>query len=263
MNEETIYSEMLEIPVNTCNITYTAQTKRKRKKKEAPKENVKELAIEKVNREFEEQNSSEPAENAAPVLDEVAENYQAELPQEEEQAEKPRAKRRFKVSVIGVQLAVVVLLLGVIVFSNIFMEQSGIATFFNSIFAPQSEQADNREYNSFTPALPTDGEVSVSNGVMNFAVKGSVYAPCDGEITALTKGEDGKYVFEITHSTKFKTVISGIDYAYQELGSVVYGNIPLGYSLGENVELCFYGEDGQLITSYTVDNDTDTVIWEV
>lgn len=90
---------------------------------------MKELAIEKVNREFEEQNSSEPAENAAPVLDEVAENYQAELPQEEEQAEKPRAKRRFKVSVIGVQLAVVVLLLGVIVFSNIFMEQSGIATF--------------------------------------------------------------------------------------------------------------------------------------
>ena len=70
-------------------------------------------------------------------------------------------------------------------------------------------------------------------------------------------------MFEITHSTKFKTVISGIDYAYQELGSVVYGNIPLGYSLGENVELCFYGEDGQLITSYTVDNDTDTVIWEV
>lgn len=33
MNEETIYSEMLEIPVNTCNITYTAQTKRKRKRK--------------------------------------------------------------------------------------------------------------------------------------------------------------------------------------------------------------------------------------
>ena len=52
MNEETIYSEMLEIPVNTCSITYTAP-KRRRKKKEPPKENVKELAIEKVNRELE------------------------------------------------------------------------------------------------------------------------------------------------------------------------------------------------------------------
>ena len=90
-----------------------------------------------------------------------------------------------------------------------------------------------------------------------------MYSPCDGEITALTQGEDGKYTFEITHSAKFKTVISGVDYAYQELGSSVYGKIPLGYSLGENVELCFYGENGELITSYTVDNETDQVIWEV
>lgn len=260
MNEENIYSEMLEIPVNTCNITYTTPAKRKRKKKDAPKENVKELAIEKANREFEEQNLSVPAEESAVAADEaVAE----EAPQAEEPVAQSKPKRKFKVSVIGVQLAAVVLLLGVIVFSNLFMEQSGIAVFFNSIFAPQTEQADNRAYNSFTPALPTDGDVTLADGVMSFAVKGSVYSPCDGEITSLTQGEDGKYVFEITHSTKFKTVIKGVDYAYQELGSTVYGNIPLGYSLGENIELCFYGEDGQMITSYTVDNETDTVIWEV
>lgn len=258
MNEENIYSEMLEIPVNTCNITYTPPTKRKRKKKDAPKENVKELAIEKANREFEEQ-AAAPAEESA-AAEEVV---RAESEQAEETDLQSKPKRKFKVSVIGVQLAVVVLLLGVIVFSNLFMEQSGIAVFFNSIFAPQAEQTDDRAYNSFTPALPTDGDVTVADGVMSFAVKGSVYSPCDGTITALTQGEDGKYVFEITHSEKFKTVIKGVDYAYQELGSTVYGNIPLGYSLGENVELCFYGEDGQLITSYTVDNETDTVVWEV
>lgn len=249
MNEETIYSEMLEIPVNTCNITYTPPTRRRRKKKETPKEDVKELAIEKVNREFEAQDAK--AETGQPA---------AEMQQEPV----PEKKKRFKVSVIGVQLAVVVALLALIVVSNLFMPNSGISVFLHSIFTPQTEQADTRDYNSFAAVLPTaDGEVSVSGGVMSFAAKGSVYSPCDGEITALTQGEDGKYTIEITHSTKFKTVIRGIDYAYQELGSSVYGKIPLGYSLGENVELCFYGENGELITSYTVDNETDQVIWEV
>lgn len=254
MNEETIYSEMLEIPVNTCCITYTAP-KRRRKKKEPPKENVKELAIEKVNRELEAETSA--AEIQAEDAPRTAED-------ETQPAAAPEKKKKFKVSVIGVELAVVVALLGVIVLSNFFMPESGLSVFLNSIFSPQTEQVDTREFDSFAPALPTtDGEVAVNGGVMSFAAKGSVYSPCDGEITALTQGEDGKYTFEITHSAKFKTVISGVDYAYQELGSQVYGKIPLGYSLGDNVELCFYGADGEMITSYTVDNETDQVIWEV
>ena len=255
MNEETIYSEMLEIPVNTCSITYTAP-KRRKKKKEPRKEDVKELAIEKVNRELE----AEKPEDIATEMPE-SEPVAAEAEKEEE---KPVAKKKFKVSVIGVQLAVVVALLGVIVLSNLFMPNSGLSVFLNSVFNTQTEQADVREYNSFAPMLPmTDGEVAVDGGVMTFAAKGSIYSPCDGEITALTADENGKYTIEITHSTKFKTVISGIDYAYQELGSQVYGNIPLGYSLGEGIELCFYGADGERITTYTVDNETDRIIWEV
>ena len=259
MNEETIYSEMLEIPVNTCSITYTAP-KRKRKKRETPKEDVKELAIEKVNRDLAEEHIEPAPETAA---EQTPEAVAAEETAEEMPAA-PAKKRKFKVSVIGVQLAVVVALLGVIVLSNFFMPNSGLAVFLNSIFTPQAEQVDTREFNSFTPALPTmDGDVAVNGGVMSFAAKGSVYSPCDGEITALTTDENGKYTFEITHSTKFKTVISGIDYAYQELGSQVYGKIPLGYSLGDNIELCFYGADGEMITSYTVDNETDQIVWEV
>ena len=262
MNEETIYSEMLEIPVNTCNITYTPPTRRRRKKKETPKEDVKELAIEKVNREFEAQDAR--AETEQPAAEMQQEPVAEETLSEAAPESAPEKKKRFKISVIGVQLAVVVALLALIVVSNLFMPNSGISVFLHSIFTPQTEQADTRDYNSFAAVLPTaDGEVSVSGGVMSFSAKGSVYSPCDGEITALTQGEDGKYTIEITHSTKFKTVIRGIDYAYQELGSSVYGKIPLGYSLGENVELCFYGENGELITSYTVDNETDQVIWEV
>lgn len=246
MNEQTLYSEMLEIPVNTCSITYT-ESKKRRRKRVRKDEEVKEMVLEKVNGEI---NAEQAAES----------DPQEPAPEIVESTVTITKKKRFKFSVIGMQVAIICLLVGLIVFSNLYMEQSGIAAFLNSIFgSSQTETVDKREYSKFDATLPTEGNVTVDNGVMCFTSKGSVYSPCNGEITAISN-ENGKYTVEITHSTKFKTVIKGIDYAYQELGSPVYGNIPLGYSLGENVELCFYAGE-TLITGYTVDGDS--VIWAV
>lgn len=244
MNEQNLYSEMLEIPVNTCSITYTESKKRRKRRPKA--DEVKELVLEKVNGEIEAE--------AAPASEEPVKD---ELP---ESTVTITNKKRRRFSVIGVQIAVICLLLGVIIFSNLYMEQTGISAFLNSVFAgEQTVKEDKREYNKFAAVLPIDGAVSVENGVMCFANKGSVYAPCDGTVTAISS-ENGKYTVEVTHSTKFKTVIKGIDFAYQELGSAVYGNVPLGYSLGENVELCFYAGE-TLITEYSVDGDS--IVWAV
>lgn len=241
MNEQSLYSEMLEIPVNTCSINYT-QPKKRKKKSTKKQPDVKELLLEKINDE--------------PILDDQITEDQPAL--EDSVTIKPKQAKKFKFSVIGVQIAVICLLLGVIIFSNLYMEQSGIATFLNSVFS-SSQKADNRVYSDFTANLPTDSDATITDGVMCFSAKGSVYSPCDGVISSISK-ENEKYTIEVTHSTKFKTVIRGIDYAYQELGSAVYGNVPIGYSLGENVELCFYSENS-LITNYTIDGET--VIWAV
>lgn len=242
MNEQTLYSEMLEIPVNTCNITYT-ESKKRRKKKTPQEKDVKEMVLEKVNGE---------------TLDETPTIQEEPVNQNTVTIKSEKKKRSFPI--IGAQIAVICLLLGLIIVSNLYMEQNGIATFLNSVFAREQTKTDEREYSAFTAGTPTVGNVTINEGVMCFTEKGSVYAPCDGKITAITRDENNKYTVEITHSSKFKTVIKGIDYAYQELGSAVYGNLPLGYSLGENVELCFYSE-GSLITGYTVDGDS--VIWAV
>lgn len=246
MNEQTVYSEMLEIPVNTCNITFKeGKKRRKRKSQPVPQEEVKEMVLEKLNGDLE---AEMPAEE--PPADRA----------EETVVIKSKPKKNY-FSVIGIQIGIICVLLGVIIFSNLYMEQSGIATFLSSVFSGgQTTKSDTREYSAFNAAAPIDGDITVSDGVMTFSAKGSLYAPCDGKITAIERGEDGKYTVEIEHSTKFKTVIKGVDYAYCELGGAVYGNIPIGYSLGENVELCFYG-GGELITGYTLDGDT--VIWAV
>lgn len=242
MNEQTLYSEMLEIPVNTCNITYT-ETKKRRKRKAEKLDDVKEMVLEKVNGEI-------PTEKEQ-ILEEPLNQSTVTIKSE-------KKKRSFPI--IGAQIAVICLLLGVIIFSNLYMEKNGIAAFLNSVFSSEQNKSDEREYTSFNAGVPIDGNVTVDGGVMCFAKSGSVYAPCDGKITAITCDENGKYTMEITHSTKFKTVIKGVDYAYHDLGTTVYGNLPIGYSLGENVELCFYSGES-LITDYTVDGDC--VVWQV
>jgi hypothetical protein len=79
-------------------------------------------------------------------------------------------------------------------------------------------------------------------------------------VSAITQTEDGKYTIEITHSVNFKSVISGIDYAYAGLEQKVYGNIPVGY-VTESLTACFKNQDGAVISDYQIVDGV--VVWAV
>ncbi len=238
---------MLEIPVTTTNIV--TKPKKTRRKKTAPPEELKEQLINEVNAEMAEESAA----------------AEAALPEENEYSEVSivkKEKKRRGVSVVAIQVAVIAVLAAVIVLSNFYIENTGINAFLRYVFSPSaSEQTDDRTYNEFMAQLPTkNGDVVLEEGVMTFSAKGSVYSPCDGKVTAVTL-KDGKYTIEVEHNKNFKSVISGADYAYVEIGSTVYASIPVGFTRGEEVSLCFYNGENAQITNFNVGDGE--VVWAV
>lgn len=279
MNEKLQYAEMLEIPVNTCNITYkhTAKKSRKKKKGEMP-EQAKEMLIEKVNAEEPEEvfmQGEQPLDEGSQIENEqVVDEVQQETALETEQSQqnyvavrrtdKVKKKRKFKFSIIGIEVVAIFALIATILITNALVPNSAINTIMNGTFGQGSTvtKVDERIYSQFSPILPvesTDG-VIVERGVMSFTRGGSLYSPCDGKITGLVKDVDGSYTVEITHSQNFKTVFSGVDYAYCADGDKVYSNIPVGY-ITDGATMCFYDGSNGAITDYTIEQNA--VKWEV
>lgn len=264
MNEKLQYATMLEIPVNTCSVTFTpTKRKKSKKKKKVNHEAVKEELLNRINAEQDE-NALLYEGYSDDSRRDITEYPEAEEPDYERFKEEKKTGLKF--SVIGAQLCVVGLLIAAIFLTNAFYPDSGINAFMRSVFsAEQTEVAatDDRAYSEFAPVISlSDGSsAALENGVIRLTGKGSVYSPCNGKVTSSVVGEDGKYTIEITHSDNFKTVLSGIDYAYADLDSEVYFNIPVGYvELGE-IEMCFIGDDGTTITNYElIDN---SVVWAV
>lgn len=270
MNEKLQYAEMLEIPVNTCNITYKPPKKRKsRIGKKVNAEEVKAELIDKINSSEQSERVETVAVTEADALP-VTGSAESVLPTETEndsltvrirQTEKSEKKKRGKFGVIAVQLAVIGVLLATIFITNAVFVDSGINTFFKGVFGKDIETADERNYSDFVPVINVSGgSVSADNGVLTLSYVGSMYSPCDGTVTALSVGNDGKYTVEISHSDNFKTVISGLDYVYSEQSGNVFANIPVGYASDAVATMCFY--DGEtLITNFTVTDNT--VVWAV
>jgi len=267
MNEKLQYATMLEIPVNTCNVTFQPTKKKRAKtKKQQNPDAVKERLLSKINSEKEETTVVQETAQAvaeeqtfypAPVLEE---------PPIQKEDLAPRKKWRiksFKVSVIGIQLAVIAVLVATIFLTNAFYADSGINVFMRQVFGTeeQTKEVDLRGYQEFAPVIALDDEMttSLSDGVINFDGVGSVYAPCDGTVSAVFKGEDGKYTVEISHSENFKTTLSGLDYAYANVSQQVFFNIPVGYVSESGASMCFTLSDGTVISDYEiVDN---SVVW--
>lgn len=271
MNEKLQYATMLDIPVNTCNITnQTIKKKRNSKKKKVNPEQVKEELIVKVNSGIEE-------ERIIPQTENLDVNYQTEHVGGVDYTESialedtvsvydtkiSTAKKKFKFTVIGVQLAAIGVLIATIFLTNAFYADSGINVFFRSVFGSGDavEVVDERTYEQFAPVISVGGEAyGVEEGVITFTGKGSVYAPCNGTVSAITEKEDGTFDIEIMHSDNFKTLLCGLQYVYANEGDGVFNNIPVGYYNGENANMCFVGSDGAVISEYKiVDN---SVVWE-
>lgn len=281
MNEKLQYATMLEIPVSTCSVTRVPTKKRRRKrKKEIDPDVVKEELLSKIN--SEEESAAEQTEGKAAWKEEYDRAIN-ELDEEERLAEEKegletveneatanvypvggKEKKRFKISAIGAQLAVIGALVAVIFLTNAFYADSGINVFFKSVFGGnQTQTADTRGYEEFAPVIATGGDaaVAVDDGVMTFSGAGSIYAPCDGTVSSLSLGEDGKYTMVISHSENFKTVLSGIDFAYAGLDEEVFYNIPVGYVAAGGATMCFTGENGAVISDYELVGDA--IVWAV
>ncbi len=295
MNEKLQYAEMLEIPISTCNITYKPTKKRLfSKKKKINTERVKEQVIDKVNNGQEElvQNEQSPqalyqraidldgqtvsevavqdnldAQAQGQITDQISpdqiqlERLQPERSQTTQTAVISSKRKKRKFSFVGLQVAVIVALLGVISVTNALNSNSGINVFLKGVFGMNATQSvDMREYDDFSPVISMqNGTTTLENGVITISGEGSVYSPCDGKITSVTKTEAGTYDVEIYHSENFKTVFNGLQYVYAEVGSQVYSNIPVGYSAQGDVKMCFFENDGNVITDFTLNGSN--VVW--
>lgn len=274
MNEKLQYASMLEIPVNTCNVTLKSGKKRRfgRKKAKNP-DAVKEELMNKINSETATEEPQELTATHDDYIDQITD--QSETPNEiyeqenyaqtvsvTDVAKKP--KRKFKFSVITAQFVIIGVLIATIFLTNALYADSGINVFFKTVFGTnQNETVDLRTHQDFTPVLAVGKmtDVTLDGGVMTFSGEGSVYAPCDGKITSVTRDGNGKYIFEITHSENFKSVISGLDYAYAGLDDTVYANIPVGYVNTDGATMCFKSGDDLVISNYEIIDGS--VVWAV
>lgn len=264
MNAKKEYEKMLEITGSSCNITVKpAKRRRKVKKPTAIElESIKDELIEKVNETANDNNDIVPS---ASGVDETVKDVDIKGQNKTDEEKNVTVnikseKKKIKFGFIGAELVVIGVLLAVIFLSSVILPTSGINTFFKGVFGSETLSKDVRNYGEFSPVVPFSDKdkIELSDGIMTYSAKGSVYSPCDGKITAVYK-ENDKYVVEISHSENFKTVFSGIDYLYSENGDAVYSNIPIGY-VTSGAEACFYNGNS-VITGYTIADST--VVWAV
>ncbi len=257
---DTKYLEMLEIPVQSCDVVIKPK---KRKKKD-----IKEKVINMVNSGTEKDAVNTVKENKPKRKLPSFTSFFVSKNKKKQDEKKVKVKkvedvttRSVKVKssrfdIISVQVvAIFVLIIGIIL-TNIFWENSGINTFLKSVFNEQ-DSVNTSTYSSFSAYSPTrSGETVLTDGVMT--VNGSVYAPCDGVVESITLLEDGSYTVTVRHSSSFTSVFSNLSYSYLEENENVYANIPIGYSQNDSFVSLFSNDS--LLTNYLIDGDY--IVWQ-
>ena len=280
------YATMLEIPVQSCSVTYK---KSKRKKKAQKQENLKDMVIDKVNssaelpegfsdmeasqdvKEFIDDKISEQAQQQPFVYTDVktvsgrtakkSRLHKAKKAKEKREltADEKSAKKEKRFNIVFAQLLIVCVLGCVLFLMNIFWLDANIGDVLKGVFGSGQTQTDNRKYTDFNVALPTKADINMTEGALTFSAKGGIYAPYDGVISSVTE-EAGKYIVEIKHNDNFKSIIKGADLAFYQVGDSVYKAMPVAYSNGENeISVCFY--DGEQLISDCSINDSNALVW--
>ena len=244
MNQELDYAEMLEIPVSTVNVVKKKSFfKRKPKAEPQPQpEELKERVVESVNERV----------GAFVYAEDVSDPPKPEKVKKERNFLKERGGRVLLYEAVAIGLIAVAIFV-----TNIFMPNSAINNLLGT-FTTTSKEVAEPSYNEFTlaPVVSelSDAEVAVSeSGVLSFTAKGSVYPVCNGTVSKVYE-QDGLYTVEIAHTSKFTSVVTGLTTVYNELGTKVASNIPVGYSDGESeVRVTMYDE-GNLLNCFTLTN---------
>lgn len=259
MNGSIDYAEMLEIPVNTLNVT-----KKRSKKRRGEAEDLKERVLESVNEKLESE-AEEEEPRVAKEENVVDYGIPPEAPPEPPQ-EKPQ-KRFLENKLLLGEFIAVCALCATILLTNLFWQDSAINTFFRGLISEETPAAapDERNYAELTPGsvvADADIECTVSDtGVLSFTGTCSVYPPCDGIVESVAEN-NGTYAMEIRHTTSFSTVIAGLTYAYSAAGDTVYSTIPVGFTDGASTVTVSLYDGDSLIRAYSLDEDND-IVWNV
>ena len=256
MEQELDYAEMLEIPVSTVNVVKKksffkrnpfAREKKEQVEQVAQQEDLKELVVDSVNERV----------GAYVYAEDLSEPA------------KPEKKHRNAISfgkdrgsmVLIAEFAAVCLIAVAIFLTNIFMPSSAINTFISGVAGSTAPEPAYTEFKlSAVVSERSEAVVSVSDsGVLSFTAKGSVYPICSGTVSSVAE-TDGTYTVQISHTSTFKSVITGLTDVYSAKGTKVQGNIPFAYSDGENeVHVSMY--DGEtLLNCYTLSDEVP--VWK-
>lgn len=278
MNEEIEYAEMLEIPVSTVNVIHKKRRKKAQKTEQTDVPTLKDSVIAQVNTRVEDEQVIIPADQLAEsansqgyvdfdsvperidtvrlFADETerknayAENFFSEVDEENDEGmyemkQETRGQKALRLT-LGIEFAAVCALCGAIFLTNVFVPNSAVNTFFRAVTEPTVQQSDAREYSDFTlsPVVSelSDAELSLSAaGVLSFTDECCVYPAVDGEVSEVTRNEDGTYTLKIGHSDSFSGVIAGLNQVYYAVGDEVKCNVPVGYTHGETpVQVTMY-----------------------
>ena len=166
---------------------------------------------------------------------------------------KPKKKMGVAGKIIIAETAVACLLAAGIFLTNVFVPNTAINTFMGGLTAVKAKEANYNEFKltSVVSEL-SDGDIAVTDdGVIHFTQKAAVYPVCDGEVASVTE-TDSLYTVKIAHTSKFVSVITGLDTVYAAEGDVVKSNLPFAYSKGNNeVRVSMYDGD-TLLNCYTL-----------
>ena len=259
------YSEMIELPVSTCEMVIAPKRKRKL---------FKGRLIKTVNKKTEEQESKpsatvieQPA-AAQENVDAPAASLVIDYDKKTKKLKKAKGKQTmadvaekkgFKFDLVAAEVIAVFVLIVAILLTNIFWEDSGINVMIRSVFGAKVEKSvDSRTAKDLAVSAPSSyADVTVDGGVMTFNEAAAVYAPANGTVTEINE-TDGVFTLTVSHSDVFKTVISGADAVYVKVGDAVYSNIPVAYA-SEGTKVAMYDE-GTLAADYTLDGGK--IVWQ-
>lgn len=123
-----------------------------------------------------------------------------------------------------------------------------------TVTGAHAKAPDDRLHDAFSLVLPAKSQPECKDGVLVIVEKGGVYAPADGVVSKVTAAEDGTYTVEISHSDRFKTVITGASMAFNTVGDTVYRQQPVAYCGGEIQTTVAFFENGALLTGLKIEN---------
>ena len=239
--EESDYKEMLGIDVFSSTITVKPAKKKKVKE-------IKNKVIEKVNKE--EKIKEEPI---LDVIEKKAQENSEQVKNESSSVVKVVSKKKSKINIVGLELVIIGLLVGVILLSTAFLPKSGIATFFGQVFSVERKDEDLRTYSDFDMELPYNiDQIKLENGIITISPSLSVYPLINGEVSEVFHTDDG-FTVTVLYNDIFKGAFSGLKHCYFNSGDKVYKTLPIGYS-SSLTTLCFLDKDNSLISDYSIDN---------